>query len=243
MSAQKRTTSTISIGGNFRNGTLPSERGREERARPMTPEKAQITLAHRLTPELASRMDLDAVYLAGVRYAGRCLRRQPRHAVRELVHDGWIQLSTTKQWDPTKLPLERWFLLVLRNLINVVYKQDGEDLDAETAAQQRNYEERERFTETMPADDVLVEREERAERVRLARWHAAQVEGVEAAVQHNPVAAAVLREWRSAGCDLKPRQLADRLGLSVYQIYKAKEVIQYQAKRIRNAMENEGATS
>jgi DNA-directed RNA polymerase specialized sigma24 family protein len=198
----------------------------------MTPQQTQITLEGRLTPELASRMDLDALYLAGVRYARRCLRGRPRDVAQELVHDAWILLSTTKRWDPSRLSLERWFMLVLRNLINDLYEWDA-NLDPETAAQYRGYEQGERFAETMPPEDVLVEREHRAERARHAPFHIAQIEAIEAAVAKHPVAAAILHEWKTAGCDLKPQQLADRLGLSVNQIYRAKEVIQYHAKQIR----------
>ena len=68
-------------------------------------------------------------------------------------------------------------------------------------------------------------------------WHAAQVVGVETAVAHNEIATAILREWKSVGCNLKPQQLSERLGFSLYQIRKAKGVIQYQGERIRKAME------
>lgn len=238
MSEEKSTTGTNSIGRNFRNDTLQVE-GR----RKMTPQKLQIVLPARLTPEIASQMDLDELYLAGTRYTGACLHGRPRHVAREIVHEGWILLSTTHRWDPNRLPLERWFILVLRNLINVHYRQEDEGSDRETAAQYRNYESGERWVESMAPEEVLVEREDRAERARLAPWHLAQLRGIEAAVAHNPIAVAVLREWTRSGCDLKPSQLADRLGFSVYQVNKAKEVIQYHAKKIRRELRIEGEQS
>ncbi len=228
---EKRTVSTISIGQFGRNGTLLIERRREMTPQREAAQKAQVTALGRLTPEVASRMDLDELYLAGIRYTGRCLRGRPRHLRTELVHDGWVLLSTTKRWDPSRLPLERWFVLILRNLINDHNKQ-GPEIDPETAAQYGNYERVERHVEAMAPDEVLVEREDRAERARITPLLLVHVEGIEAAVAHNAVAVAILQEWKTNGCDLKPQQLADRLGFSPYHVKKAREVIQYHAKRL-----------
>ena len=187
-------------------------------------------------------MDLDEIYLAGIRYTGRCLRRRPRHVRMEIVHEGWILLSTTKQWDPSRLPLERWFILILRNLANDLIEGAGQ-IDRNTAAQCANHERVARYTEGMTPDEVLVEREERAERARRRPFLLANVAGIDEAVVKNPVAGAVLQEWKAHGCDLKPQQLADRLGFSAYQVKKAKEVIQYHAKRIRAALTPKGDES
>lgn len=151
-------------------------------------------------------------------------------------------LSTTKQWDPSKLPLERWFILILRNLANDLIEGAGQ-INRKTAAQYVNHERGERHVEGMTPDEVLVEREERAERARHSPFLLANVEGIEEAIVHNPVARAVLEEWKTHGCDLRPQQLADRLGFSAYQVKKAKEVIQYHAKRIRAALTQAGDES
>jgi len=44
------------------------------------------------------------------------------------------------------------------------------------------------------------------------------------------VATAIVDEWKQHGCDLKPMQLAERLGIAVT---KAKKLILYQARKIR----------
>jgi DNA-directed RNA polymerase specialized sigma24 family protein len=229
------------VRGNSGNDTLLGEGGRDAMLQPT--QHHQPTRGGGLPPELAGRKDLEDVYRAGLHYAGRCLRGRPRDVRMELVNDAWILLSTTQRWDPRKSPLERWFLLIVRNLINDLYRHEGVDIDTHVAAKYRQHEIDERAIEVMPPDEVLAERETRQERERVADANRALIEAIEVAVAHHPVAVGILEEWKTSGCDAKPQVLADRLGVGVQQIYQAKGVIQYHAKKIRSAMRSEGVES
>ena len=216
--------------------TVLDERGRD----PMT---AAVTLPindapmrkppKRMPIELMNRKDLVRAYLAGERYARTCYRRRQKVYATELVNDVFIKLCTTHRWDPAKLDLEAWFLLLVKNEIKERYHGDKGKLDPETAAQFRNYEITERFVECMPPDEVLIERQEREGAEARRAQAVADLDAIELATTRHAIASAVIAEMRVHGADLRPQQLADRLGVDVNQIYRAKEVIQYHARKLR----------
>ncbi len=198
----------------------------------------------KLPPELAARKDLTDIYLAGTRYARRCLRGRPEDVITELVHDCFIKLGTTHRW-AGKLPLEDYFLILVRNAPMEVWRHGhGDVVDDETAAQYLNHEVNERFVEAMAPDEVLIEREERDARAALAPAVLAELDAIESVVAHHPIASGVIAQWKALGPDIKPQALAHRLGVSVHQVYKAKDLIKYHARRIRERLnEHQGEAS
>ena len=177
---------------------------------------------------------LDEHYVAAFRYAKKRLCRSD-DTVREIVHRAIDKLLTTHRHDPEKGPLGTWVIILVCNEANAFFRAETAGPEAvETRAQYRNHDREGLHVASTPPDEVLIEREEQPKRAaRIAHLWDLLPRLLERLADH-PIASGMISEWlMNAEEDLTPRQLAARLGVSNRQVYKAKELIEYHAKKIR----------
>jgi DNA-directed RNA polymerase specialized sigma24 family protein len=199
----------------------------------------------KLPPELEDVKDqLVDCYLEGIEYAGKYLRYRPAHLVKEVVHRALLQITTTHRWEK-RGPLRTWFLILVTNQIREIFKTRDRVVDHSTASTYRRHDvaiRRERVPNLTP-EQQLIAREDAEAAEDSAPLRGALLAAIKASVEHNEVATGVIEVWEDGGIELKPRQLAERLGVGVTQIYRAKEVIQYQAAKCRERLGNQGDKS
>ena len=125
-----------------------------------------VTLPKELAEE---REHLVACYLEATDFAAGVLRYWPVHHVKEVVHRGFMRLTTTQRWDKAKGPLRNWFLLLVRNEISELFRTRDRVVDIEIVPTYRHDLIAETgFDRTSPADALLIEREDVEKREREA---------------------------------------------------------------------------
>ena len=183
---------------------------------------------------MTSKADIGQHYMDAFRYAKSRLRRSDDE-VRELIHRVFDKLLTTHPHDPEKGPLRTWVILLVNHEAHALFEEEaGCQRIVETAAQYANHERSALADAAMPPDEVLTARVEQTTRAATLAHLWDLLPQLLERLAHHAVASAMISEWMvRGGADLTPKQLAERLGVTKRQIYKARDLIEYHAKKIR----------
>ena len=145
----------------------------------------------------------------------------------DIVQDAFERALTTRQWDRSKGPFDRYMAGVVRSLLNIAFHSAAPEREAK--AHEGFYDEvAGRRTES--AEVKVLEYAEGEERDARA---VEDVERLRASVEGHPVAQAVLR-CREQGID-KAAHIARELKVPVEQVYRANELLKEHLGKIWEA--------
>jgi hypothetical protein len=188
----------------------------------------------KVPPELASVPDneLVAMYLAAHELAEAAARSHDQ--AQEVVHTAYDQLLDTHRWDPTKQPsIRNHFLGLVKNELIQVRRRRNEKKRRKA---EDGFQREDLSPYTSSAEAILLEREERQQREdgadRRRDKAKRMVAELRRRVAHHAAAAKVLEAWGDGSA--KPAELAEKVGMTVDEVYLAKQVIHRHAEAIRD---------
>ena len=152
---------------------------------------------------------------------------QSRQRAEDVVQDAFERALTTRHWDRSKGPFDRYMAGVVRSLLNIAFHSAGPEREAK--AHEGFYDEvAGRWTES--AEVKTLEYAEAEERDARA---VEDLERLRASVAEHPVAPEVLK-CRERGID-KAAQIARELEVPVQKVYRANELLKEHLGKIWEA--------
>jgi DNA-directed RNA polymerase specialized sigma24 family protein len=178
-----------------------------------------------LPPEIAAltKEEVRAAYQAALLFAIRIMKSN--EAGQELVQRAFERLLTTRRWKGGSL--EQHLIGIVMSLRNIEYRSKREEREANL---HEGYHREVAGFAHASHEDAALDRAEIEQRRMDAEDDLARLE---AAVAHHTVAVGMLRLLRAE--PLKAAAVAERLGVPVAHVYRAKELVQYHLEKIRKA--------